>query len=296
MKKMWIFAISLSIGFSAVPTTGFAITAQQLQEMLGRGEKVTVVDIRSNWAYAESHILGAINIPASVIAMKRLPPLGRVIVCGDGIRTDLTLQSLQALNAKTGIQADMVEGGFGAWDALNLPNTRKSGFGRERLRYLSYQELEKAAANNPDMVLVDLRRMSEEDETALTGMQSISARRGGSVSQGTQEAMETDASGIVRGNKTDLSEKFPGLNTMKLTRKLRSAGKDGSVSTAPLASGKGNHHRKVYVLIDDGDGEAEKVAHRLQAAGIRRVVILAGGERILRREGCSGLKTIESGN
>ena len=282
IKKMWIFTICLAIGFSAVPTTGFAITAQQLREMLDRGDKVMIIDIRSKWAYAESHIHGAINIPARIIGMKRLPPLGTVIVCGDGIRTGLTLKAVQALNAKTGIRADMLEGGFGAWDALDLANTRKSGFGRERLHYLSYQELEKAAAENPDIVLIDLRCASDEDDTAVTGMRSGGALRG--------------ASRDIAAKLTDLSEKFPGLDCIKLDRKLGRAGKAEDVSIAGLLGGRGAHHRKLYVLIDDGDGVAQKIAHRLKAAGIRRVVILAGGEQILRREGRPGLKTKKSGN
>jgi len=281
-KKVWFCAICIAIGVSATSATSFAVTAQELNERLGRGDKVSIIDIRNKWAFAESHIPGAINIPARIVTTKRLPPLGRVIVCGDGIRTDLTLQSVQALNAKTGIRADMLEGGFGAWDALNLPNTRKSGFGRERLRYLSYQELEKAAGNNPDMVLVDLRRMSEEDETAVAGTWSRSVRR--------------EASRDVGAQITDLSEKFPGLDCIKVDRKLGRAGKAENVSIAGLLGERGAHHRKLYVLIDDGDGVAQKIAHRLKAAGIRRVVILAGGEQILRREGRPGLKRQVSGN
>ena len=204
------------------------------------------------------------------------------IVCGDGIRTGVTLEAVQALNAKTGIRADMLEGGFGAWDALNLPNTSKSGFGRQRLRYLSYQDIEKAAPENPDMVLVDLRCASNEHKTAVAGTRSRSARRGASRDLGAQL--------------TDLSEKFPGINRIKLDRKLGHARKAEEVSIAGLLGARGAHHRKLYVLIDDGDGEAEKVAHRLKAAGIRRLVILAGGEQILRREGRPGLKTKRSGN
>lgn len=283
MKKMWFCVICFAIGLFVAPATSFAVTAQQLHEMLGRGDKVTIIDIRSKWAYAKSHIPGAINIPARIIATKRLPSLGTVIVCGDGIRTGLTLEAVQDLNAKTGICADMLEGGFGAWDALNLPNTRKSGLGRERLRYLSYQDFEKAAAENPDMVLVDLRRTRQEDETAVAGgTRSKGARRG--------------ASRDIGGHVTDLSEKFPGLDCIKLDRKLGRAGKAEDVSIAGLLGGRGAHHRKLYVLIDDGDGVAQKIAHRLKAAGIRRVVILAGGEQILRREGRPGLKRQVSGN
>jgi 3-mercaptopyruvate sulfurtransferase SseA len=57
---------------------------------------------------------------------------------------------------------------------------------------------------------------------------------------------------------------------------------------------KGTRPGRLFVLIDDGDGTAEEAAHRLKAAGIRRVVILAGGEEALRTEGRSELKVQKS--
>jgi hypothetical protein len=48
-------------------------------------------------------------------------------------------------------------------------------------------------------------------------------------------------------------------------------------------------------MIDDGNGEAEKMAYRLFAAGIKRVAVLTGGEQTLSREGIPGFKAIEEG-
>jgi hypothetical protein len=55
-----------------------------------------------------------------------------------------------------------------------------------------------------------------------------------------------------------------------------------------LKGRKGSHHRTQYVIIDNGDGQGEKLAHRLFAAGIKRVAILTGGEQILSRDGQPG--------
>ena len=35
--KVWIVAIAIIMGFLSVPVTAFAISPQQLQEMMGRG-------------------------------------------------------------------------------------------------------------------------------------------------------------------------------------------------------------------------------------------------------------------
>ena len=256
MEKVGIIIIGLVIGLAGTSGTGFAVTARQLQEMLSQGEKVTIIDIRNRALYTEGHIPGAISLLASIIAEKRLPPIGAVVVYGDGIPADLTIEAVDALNAKNGIQAEMLEGGFSAWEAVNLSTTHQSGLGREELRFITYQELEKAAAGNSDMVLVDLR--------------------------------STPAGNATR-ELTDLSVKLPGLNTIRLARKSGSANTEWDIAPVILA-GRGS----LYILIDDGDGEAEKVARRLKAAGVKRLAILIGGERILRSEGRSGLKRIET--
>jgi rhodanese-related sulfurtransferase len=271
MKKRFFLILCLVTALCAVSAQSFAITAGQLHQVLSQGEKVTVIDIRNKWAYTESHIPNAINIPARLIDVKRLPPVGRVVVCGDGIDTALTANAVQSLNAKPGIQATMLEGGFGAWDALNFTTTRKAGFGREKLKYLSYQDLEKGAAVNPDIVLVDLRNPDERE--------------------GNGEPLPSAS--ISSAPLTDLSQKFPGRNKIKLNRRLNSENKKGGFSISPITGRKDGHHKKLYVLIDSGDGESEKVARRLRAAGIKRVAILTGGERILNRDGQSGLKVIE---
>ena len=260
--KVWIVAIAIIMVFLSVPVTAFAISPQQLQEMMGRGEPVTIIDIRALELYREGHIPGAINMPATIISKKKLPPLGTVVVYGDGIRTDLTNGAVDALNAMPGIEAVMLDGGFSAWESLNLPTTHASGFREERLSYLSYEELEKVVEANPDIVLVDLRSTPEQGKTNST--------------------------------LTDLSAMFPGLNTIRLHRKLQSAGKEWDISTVTRRVGKDTHYRWLYILIDDGDGEAEKAARSLKAAGIKRVAILTGGEQILRRGGSPGLETIKT--
>ena len=49
-------------------------------------------------------------------------------------------------------------------------------------------------------------------------------------------------------------------------------------------------HSNVYVLIDRGDGSADITARQLKAAGIKRLVILAGGEETLVRKGQSEIQ------
>ena len=266
--------INMVFVLAVLPDVGLGITVEAFKGMLDHGDEVTIIDIRPRVSYTEGHIPGAINIPAGIIARKLLPPIGRVIVCGDGIDKGEALEAVRTLNEKAGIQADLLEGGFAAWEALNLPSTKRRGVKRERFRYITYQELKKASANNRDIVLVDIRSSGEVERHTASELPALS----------------------VEGL-SDLSEKFPGVEIVTLDRRdLGSDSKAGDISIAALTGIKASRHNRVYVLIDRGDGKAEKVARRLHAAGIKQVVILVGGERILQREGRSGLKTIESRN
>lgn len=241
------------IGVLLLSGSVWAITPQQLKEKVNQGATLTIIDVRNTHQYTEGHIPGAINIPAAVIGKKRLPPLGDVVVYGDGVRSDVTEKALSELNAKAGIRAEVLEGGLPAWEALKLVTTDPRGLSRKRTRFLSYEELEAVAAGNPDIIFVDLR-----EETKAVG---------------------------VKG-RTALEGKFAGHRRIKVERqqKLRESPWDVS-GVVRSVGGQRNAHRYLCVLVDNGDGQAEEVARRLHAAGITRVAILTGGEEALSSEG-----------
>lgn len=166
----WLGVTGLLVlaGVGAVPSPARALTAPELRGLLERREAVTVVDVRSAGEFERGHVPGAIHIPAGVVTHKRLPPLGRVVVCGDGVRGDEARRALESLNAKPGIRAELLEGGYPAWEGDGAPSTRLSGLEEERLRYLTYQELEAVAADALDLVLVDLRGGGEGPSTDLS--------------------------------------------------------------------------------------------------------------------------------
>jgi rhodanese-related sulfurtransferase len=213
----------------------------------------TIIDVRSTQQYIEGHIPGAINIPAAVIGKKRLPPLGDAVVYGDGFRNDMAEKAAAELNAKAGIRAEILEGGLPAWEALKLATTHTPGLSRKETRFVSYEELEAAAAGNPDIVLVDLRGPAKEAGTK---------------------------------GRTALEDKFAGHRRIKVERGTKLKGSAADVSGVIRGiGGRGNAHRYLCVLIDNGDGQAEEMARRLHAAGITRVAILTGGENAVVREG-----------
>jgi rhodanese-related sulfurtransferase len=229
-----------------------ALTVAQLQQQLADGAKVVLIDVRLPTSFAQEHLPGAINIPASLCSQKRLPPLGRVVVYGDGLGRESS-ESLKAAAAalaeNPGITVEILEGGFAAWETAHGLTTRGPGVHHEKLNYITYAQLKASQAN--DVVLVDLRK----PHAPLPSPQALVAA---------PEPL------------TDLSQEFPGMTLTK--------------STADKVLSTGGGVPPLIVLIDSADGSAEAAARLLKAGGSRRYAILAGGELSLARKGQAGLQ------
>ena len=221
-----------------------AINALALEQEIDSNQKITIIDVRPNAIYRKNHIQNAINIPVSIIERKRLPPLGRVVVYDDGIDIELLEKAVNALNAKPGIQAEALQGGYGAWSARHSVVQRQKGVSSSQTRNLTYQALQKMSLRSDALVLIDLR-MSAEQES--------------------------------------LAEHFPDVRVYDPIDRV-DENSNRQVDSYILQTIPKNN-RKVLILIDDGDGFAEKVAHKLHAAGTKRLVILTGGEQALRTRG-----------
>ena len=249
---------SRQIGFACLLLVGSlsarTVTVADLQAQFAQAAHLTVIDVRSPELFAQSHIPGAINIPASLCPYKRLPPLGSVVVYGDGLGRDPSAAAAAALAAKPGITVDILEGGFAAWQSARGLGTQGRGLKSEALNYVSYAELK--AAPVKDVVLVDLRKPAAPTP-ALAGQSPA----------------------VTPQPLTDLAQEFPGMAQGQLGGLRANVVAPVGLSTPSL-----------LVLIDNGDGVAETIARRLKASGTRRYAILAGGEQVLARHGQPGLQ------
>ncbi len=245
IKHLAKLLLLVGIGFGQ---PGYAVDAFTLDQLIKSNEKITIIDIRPNVLYRRSHIYNAINIQATIFDRKRLPPLGRVIVYDDGIDISLLENAVNALNAKPGIQAEALDGGFGAWSARHNVVQKQKGLSSRNIRNLSYRQLLKLSQRSETLALVDLR-IGEPQES--------------------------------------LAVHFPNVRVYDPIDRVQSGDKKLKVSSYILkAIPKTN--LEILILIDDGNGFAEKVSDKLYAAGTRRLAILAGGELALRVRGEAG--------
>lgn len=248
---------------------GFALTAEGLKQMVDNGEDVTIIDVRNTIAYQIAHIPGAINIPAQLCSAKRLPPIGRVVVYGDDLYIGLIQQAVDSLNAKEGIFALMLEGGFSRWEALNYPTTRQNGLVEEGIPYITYEQL-KTAVQNPEAVLVDISAQGESKKRLRNPI---------------TESTEEDSTLI------DLTKEFPMAKIIQSPIDYENMkGKTDSNRFKGKDKANGNGHTDFYVLIDNGDGSSEDMARHMKASGIKRIFILTGGEETIKRKGKSEIK------
>lgn len=248
----------------------FGITAEIVAAKLEHKDRFTLIDIRRGVYFEQGHIPGAINIPVRLCRDIQLPPLGDVIVYGDGFDRQPARDAVAILNEKPGLSAESMTGGLSRWEALGYPTTKPYGFSREKLSFVTYQKLTAMARSNPDLVLVDLRQ-SEDGKSIARTPQSDTGEASGSP------------------DLTDLAEVFPGVRVASLPFAGFGNVSRGSLSTAAALKQMDRNHADVYVLIDNGNTLAKETARKLMAAGIRRFVILTGGEESLVREGRSGL-------
>lgn len=225
-----------------------AITPAELQDRIDADEDMTLIDVRNNAVYLKGHIYNAINIPARIIAGKRLPPIGTVIVYGDGIDEEPVAQAAEQLNGKAGISAEVLEGGYTAWLGNDGLVVQPSGMASADIRQVTYKQLQRMSLYGKGVVLVDLRMAADQEI---------------------------------------LDEHFPSLRVYDPISVQGDDLVPGDFGTEVVADIP-KRNRSVLILIDDGNGYAEDVAQKLHAAGARRVAVLIGGELALETRGVAG--------
>ncbi len=244
--KLWLMVCGCAAGFTAG-----AVTPADLSRLLSSGEAVTVIDVRPTDFFQKGHVPEAINIPASVIAQKRLPKLGKAIVYDAGLGEDLVTSAVAALNAKPGIAAQALEGGLAAWEAAGGQTTADPGITVSQLPMITYDKLKNVSGN---YVIVDLRQAAAPAKAAV----------GASKPQ------------------VDLATEFPGATVSRDPFAVAAPRK--------AANGTMGGVTPLLVLVDSGDGTAQEIGRALKANGNKRFVILAGGEEIILRKGKPGLE------
>ena len=244
----------------------WAITPAELQALMASDEGVTLVDLRSRAAFEAGTLPDAMRMTAREAMQK--PFKGRVVFFDDGLGVDHAGPAAALLAEKNSeAQADKLAGGFAAWRGVGGQTSEREGMTHLHQRYVTYQALAGPLTDQADeIVLLDVR---------AAGKTGKEPRKSG-VDASSGEASPVDVAAAFPHYA--VTRALPQSATVPATK-----GQPGRTSVAA------SDVQPLYVLIDAGDGTAEKVAQTLKAGGLTRVVILAGGENIIRRKGMPGL-------
>ncbi len=260
-----------ALALLAVPCAMAEVSPAEIAERVVADSPPLLVDVRGNDDYRDGHIPGAINIPGEVLSSRSLPRDREIVLYGDGLGRVLAEDYAEGLRG--GRTARVLRGGLAAWESADLPVTGSRGMRRESVPGITYQRLLDAQASG--VTLVDLRE-SEVSEG------------GGAVPLGAEDSGEETL--------TDLASVFPDADIVRpggaasgQAVPLSGAGEDAA---RPLSEVEPDE--QLLVLIDRGDGKAEETARQLRASGNRRVVVLVGGETILRHKGRPGLERLST--
>ena len=262
--------ISLIVALGAVGAACAAVTPAELRDRLARSDRITLIDLRSRDAYEAGTLPNAIRMTAREATQK--PLTGEVIFFDDGTGPNLARRAAaQLAEANSNVSADALAGGYAAWCDAGGQTSEAKGLRPALTRYVSYQEVTGDMTEDAaDIVLVDLRPAPPRAPAAALAADPET---------GTTPA----ATALPR---LDLASELPGYS---ITRTIPGTRPQRGTLAATATPGEAQTVPPLYVLIDAGDGTAERTAQTLRAAGISRVAILAGGETIIRRKGEPGL-------
>lgn len=102
------------------------IDIASLAGMLGNGERVAVVDVRSPSEFGTGHIPGAVNVPLEQVGVRisDLPRGGEIVlVCESGRRAAMAAETLET----GGLKARVLEGSTAAWRKAGRPLVTSGG-------------------------------------------------------------------------------------------------------------------------------------------------------------------------
>lgn len=255
------------------------MTATELQDKLREGESLALIDLRSSTLFEQGHVPGAMNMPVRGLNPRRLPSSRALVFYSDGLgRVDAQRAAEQVSEATGRGDVHWLRGGFAAWESAALQTTRQNtsetGLVSDPVASITYHDMVESAGR--EMRVIDVRTPMDAPAQGGFGLASDDAARG--------------------RQPTDLGALLPQASIERLEEKPNTEGGGfGLASERAATRMKADPESELIVVIDDGDGSGADLVRALRSSGNRRVVLLAGGETILRHEGRPGLGRQSSG-
>jgi rhodanese-related sulfurtransferase len=148
------------------PQRAFSLTKE--------GSGLWLVDVRSEAAFAEGHIEGAMSIPAGIIGTKRLPKGKVVVLVDDSLGLRKGREAAETLLKNGSDKVFLLEGGMPAWQREGYP---VAGKGRGvAFRSVLPDDVAWAQENRIPLRLFDLRDKAEQAQGPVSQAQAVEGK------------------------------------------------------------------------------------------------------------------------
>jgi rhodanese-related sulfurtransferase len=192
-------AVILILFLCSLPSISIAaglqwMTPQRTYALIKEGSGLWLVDIRNEAAFTETHIEGAVNIPATLLPTKQLPK-GKIIVLADdslGLRKGREAAEVLIKNGHEKVY--LLEGGMLAWQVDRYPLAGKAG--QQSFRSVMPEDIAWAQENRIPLRIFDLRDKGEQDKGPVLQSQSVN---GASLAERLEKVKEMMANEEKKG-------------------------------------------------------------------------------------------------
>jgi rhodanese-related sulfurtransferase len=136
------------------------MSPQRVSALVKEGSGMWVVDVRSETAFTEGHIEGAMHIPAEVMAVKHLPKGKLTVLVDDSLGLRKGREAAGGLLKNGNEKVFIMEGGMPAWQNEGYP---VAGNGQRKVfRGVMPDDIRWAMENRVHLRILDLRDKDEQ--------------------------------------------------------------------------------------------------------------------------------------
>lgn len=172
-------AVMLTLSVLALPVLSFAanwqwMAPQRVTALLKEGSGLWLIDVRNESAFNESHVEGAMLIPADFLATKRLPK-GKIMVLVDdslGLRKGRGAAEILQKNGHD--KVFLLEGGLYAWVSEGYP-LAGTGSGRT-FRSVMPDDIRWAQEHQIPLKVLDVRDPGEQVQGPVQQAQAVEGK------------------------------------------------------------------------------------------------------------------------
>lgn len=169
-----LMAILTVFSTMALATGWQWMSAQRVTALVNEGSGMWIVDVRSEAAFTEGHIEGAVNIPASIMATKRLPHGKIIVLVDDSLGLRYGRESAEVLLKNGHDKVFILEGGMPAWLGEGHPVAGKGN--RQTIRSIKPDDLAWARENRIPLRIFDLRDKGEQAKGPIAQGQPVEGK------------------------------------------------------------------------------------------------------------------------